>query len=76
MITLKMISEKISAWLRNRCAAREWSPFSDPELRPLFASAAPIPKTSFGAEDAGGQYGKTVAHRRHLFCAFGSHGGR
>ena len=35
MIALKMISEKISAWLRNREAAREWSPFSDPELLPI-----------------------------------------
>ena len=35
MITLKRISEKISAWLRNREAALEWSPFSDPELRPI-----------------------------------------
>ncbi len=35
MITLKMISEKISAWLRNREAVREWSPLSDPELCPI-----------------------------------------
>ena len=35
MITLKMISEKISAWLRNREAARKWSPLSDPELCPI-----------------------------------------
>jgi uncharacterized protein YjiS (DUF1127 family) len=33
MVTLKMISEKISAWLRNRQAMREWSQFSDHELR-------------------------------------------
>ena len=33
MVTLKMISEKISAWLRNREAMREWSQFSDHELR-------------------------------------------
>lgn len=32
MITLKMISEKISAWLRNREAVRQWSQFSDHEL--------------------------------------------
>jgi uncharacterized protein YjiS (DUF1127 family) len=32
MITLKMISEKISAWLRNREAVRELSQFSDHEL--------------------------------------------
>ena len=30
---LKMISEKISAWLRNRQAMCEWSQFSDHELR-------------------------------------------
>jgi hypothetical protein len=35
MIALKMISEKITAWLRNREAARGWFPFSDPELRPI-----------------------------------------
>lgn len=35
MITLKMILEKIGAWLRNREAACEWSPLSDPELRPF-----------------------------------------
>jgi hypothetical protein len=35
MITLKRISEKISAWLRNREAALEWSLFSYPELRPI-----------------------------------------
>ncbi len=35
MIALKMTSEKITAWLRNREAAREWSQFSDPELRPI-----------------------------------------
>ena len=35
MIALKMISEKITAWLRNREAAREWFPFSDPELRTI-----------------------------------------
>jgi len=35
MIALEMISEKINAWLRNREAEREWSPFSDPELCPL-----------------------------------------
>jgi uncharacterized protein YjiS (DUF1127 family) len=33
MVTLKMISEKISAWLRNRQAMREWSQYSDHELR-------------------------------------------
>jgi uncharacterized protein YjiS (DUF1127 family) len=32
MITLKMISEKISAWLRDREAVRELSHFSDHEL--------------------------------------------
>jgi len=32
MITLKIISEKFSAWLRNRKAACEWSQFSYPEL--------------------------------------------
>jgi hypothetical protein len=35
MSTLKRISQKISAWLRNREAAREWSPFPDPELCPV-----------------------------------------
>ena len=35
MSTLKRISQKISAWLRNREAAREGSQFSDPELRPI-----------------------------------------
>jgi len=35
MITFKRISEKISAWLRNREAALEGSPFSYPELRPI-----------------------------------------
>ena len=35
MITLKMISEKISAWLRNREAVRELSRFPDHELRPI-----------------------------------------
>ncbi len=35
MIALKMISEKITAWLRNREAAREWFPLSDPELRAI-----------------------------------------
>jgi uncharacterized protein YjiS (DUF1127 family) len=35
MIALKMTSEKITAWLRNREAAREGSQFSDPELRPI-----------------------------------------
>ena len=32
MITLKLISEKISAWLRDREAVRELSRFSDHEL--------------------------------------------
>jgi hypothetical protein len=35
MITVKIFSKKISAWLRNREAAREWSPLSDPELCPI-----------------------------------------
>jgi hypothetical protein len=35
MIALKRISEKVSAWLRNREAACEWSPFSFPELRTI-----------------------------------------
>jgi hypothetical protein len=35
MITLKRIWEKVGVWLRNREAAREWFPFSDPELRPI-----------------------------------------
>jgi hypothetical protein len=35
MITLKMISEKISASLRSREATREWSQFSDQGLRPI-----------------------------------------
>jgi uncharacterized protein YjiS (DUF1127 family) len=35
MITLKMISEKISDSLRNRRAMREWSQFSDLKLRPI-----------------------------------------
>jgi hypothetical protein len=35
MITLKMISEKISASLRNRQAMREWSQFSDHKLCPI-----------------------------------------
>jgi len=35
MITLKTISEKISAWLRNREASLERSLFSCPELRPI-----------------------------------------
>ena len=35
MITLKIISEKVSAWLRNREAACEWSSFSYPELRTI-----------------------------------------
>ena len=35
MIALKMTSEKITAWLRNREAAREWFPFSHPELRTI-----------------------------------------
>jgi uncharacterized protein YjiS (DUF1127 family) len=35
MITLKMISEKISASLRNRETMREWSQFSDHRLRPI-----------------------------------------
>jgi uncharacterized protein YjiS (DUF1127 family) len=32
MITLKMVSEKISAWLREREPVRELSRFSDHEL--------------------------------------------
>ena len=35
MIPLKIISEKVSAWLRNREAACEWVQFSDPELCPI-----------------------------------------
>jgi hypothetical protein len=35
MIALKMISQKISAWLWDREAAREWVQFSDPELCPI-----------------------------------------
>ena len=35
MIALKIISAKISAWLWNREAAREWVQFSDPELCPI-----------------------------------------
>ena len=35
MIALKMISEKITAWLRNREAAREWVQFSDHEPCPI-----------------------------------------
>ncbi len=35
MIALKRISEKITAGFRNREAAREWFPFSDPELRAI-----------------------------------------
>ena len=35
MIALKMISERITAWLWNREAAREWVQFSDPELCPI-----------------------------------------
>jgi hypothetical protein len=50
MITLKMISEKISAWIRNREAARERSPFMSCAL---FASLAPISKTSFGSRSTG-----------------------
>ena len=35
MITFKMISAKISAWLWNREAAREWVQFSDHEVCPI-----------------------------------------
>ncbi len=35
MITFKMISAKISAWLRNREAAHQWFQLSDPELCPI-----------------------------------------
>lgn len=35
MITLKMISERIGAWLRNRVPVRGWPAFSDNELRPI-----------------------------------------
>jgi hypothetical protein len=42
MIALKMISQKIRAWLWNREAAREWSLFSYPELRTI-----PIRRSDF-----------------------------
>ena len=35
MITFKMISAKISAWLWNREAAREWVQFCDHEPCPI-----------------------------------------
>ena len=35
MITVKIFSKKISAWLGNRESAREWFQVSDSELRPI-----------------------------------------
>jgi hypothetical protein len=49
MSTLKRISQKISAWLRNREAVRSLILNCA-----LFPSAAPMTKTSFGGEDPGG----------------------
>jgi hypothetical protein len=42
MVPLKMISEKISAWLRNREAMCEWVQFSDHELRRIYIRRSKI----------------------------------
>lgn len=53
MSTLKRISQKISAWLRNQ--RRRGNGLRSLILNcALFPSAAPMTKTSFGGEDAGG----------------------
>jgi hypothetical protein len=52
MITLKTTSEKISAWLRNREAARGWSQFSDHELCHIRVRRSALSKTSFGAKSS------------------------
>ena len=53
MITVKIISKKISAWLGNREAAREWSQVSDYELRPIRIRSSNI-EDVVRREDAGG----------------------